>query len=118
MTHENPVEKGGGEGGRRRKRRKEKELTEAQCDAGGGGGERSGGGIQGAEGSGDSVLIRKDSIVEEATADETKKKVKTKCWDVLPGLDGEGDGDSEHEDETVVPGRSSCKPPGSSAAGR
>lgn len=41
--------------------------------------------------------------MDEATEDETKMKVRTRCWDVLPSLDGEDDGDFEDEDETVVP---------------
>lgn len=41
--------------------------------------------------------------MDGATANETKMKVRTRCWDVLLSPDGEGDGDFVDEDERVVP---------------
>lgn len=98
-----PMVEGGGEGERRRK---EKESMEAQGDAGGddgGGGERIGGDIQEVEGSCDRDPNRTDSSEDEAAADETRRRMKTRCQDEWPCPDGEGDGDFEDEDERGVP---------------
>lgn len=97
----------GGDGERRKRRRKEKEPMEAQGDAGGdgGGGERTGWDIREAEGSVGRDLTRTDSSEDEAAADETRRRrrMKTRCQDVPPNLDGESDDDFEDEDERGAP---------------